>query len=181
MHEETGRLDIELLADVFANLDQIVAALTAGAGFRFMAVFDARQVLGQRLTTGPRAWRRRRRGRCRGIRQPLGHLGLSRCQIAGQGFLKQVALLSGQSLIACAETHPAQVGQFQGKCLDFGLGGEQLAVAVRDLCRQAAGFAGVFLRLIQQVLKRARDPVRERGVRLEAGQFSVEIHARIIP
>jgi hypothetical protein len=46
MHEETSRLDIKLLADVLANLDQILAALAAKTGFRFVAVFDARQMFG---------------------------------------------------------------------------------------------------------------------------------------
>ena len=53
MHEETGRLDIELLADILTDLDPILAALAAGAKLRFVAVFDARQVLGEGLTTGP--------------------------------------------------------------------------------------------------------------------------------
>lgn len=52
VHEELGRFHIELLADVFADLDQLAAALTAGAGLGFVAVFDARQVLRQRLATG---------------------------------------------------------------------------------------------------------------------------------
>ena len=52
MHEETGRLDIKWFADVFTDLDPILAALTAGTGFRFVEVFDAWQGLGQGLTTG---------------------------------------------------------------------------------------------------------------------------------
>ncbi|BBP05408.1 hypothetical protein SFPGR_28300 [Sulfuriferula plumbiphila] len=51
MHEEAGGLDIQLFADVCANLDQILATLAAGAGCRFMPVFNARQVLGQWLAT----------------------------------------------------------------------------------------------------------------------------------
>lgn len=50
MDEEFSRFDIELFADVLTDFDQGGAALTAGAGFGFVAVFDARQVLGQRLT-----------------------------------------------------------------------------------------------------------------------------------
>ena len=46
-------------------------------------------------------------------------------------------------------------------------------IAVRDLYGQTAGFARVFLRLIKQVLNRARDPVRKLGIRFEAGQFRV--------
>lgn len=51
MHEETGGLDIQLFADVFTNLDEILAALAAGAGCWFMAVFDAWQMVGQWLAT----------------------------------------------------------------------------------------------------------------------------------
>ena len=184
MHEETGRLDIKWLADVFTDLDPTVAALGAGARLRFVAMLDARQVLGQRLTTGPRAGCRGRRRRCGRIGQALGHLSLSRRQITGQGFLKQVALIRGQRFTACAKTHPAQVSQFQGKCLDFGLGGVQLGVAKGDFLGPPRGFGharGVTLPLlVEPSLKRARDPVRECGIRGEAGPFSVELHAVII-
>ena len=43
MDEETGRFDVQLLADVFTDLDQRTAAVAAGAGFRFVPMFDARQ------------------------------------------------------------------------------------------------------------------------------------------
>ena len=66
MHEEVGRLDVQLFADVLADLDQILPAFVAGASFRFVPVFDARQMLGQRLTTGTQTrrswWRRLGRG-----------------------------------------------------------------------------------------------------------------------
>ena len=52
MDEELRRLYIQLLADVFADLNQFPAALTAGAGLGFMTVLDARQVLGQGLAPG---------------------------------------------------------------------------------------------------------------------------------
>jgi len=52
MHEEAGRLDVQLFADVLADLDQIPAALGAGTRIRFVLVFDARQMFGQRLTAG---------------------------------------------------------------------------------------------------------------------------------
>ena len=44
MDKELGGLDIELLGDVFANFDQVLAALTALAGLRFVAVFNTRQM-----------------------------------------------------------------------------------------------------------------------------------------
>ena len=43
--KELGRIDIQLFADVLADFDQILAAMTAGAGCRLMAVFDTRQVV----------------------------------------------------------------------------------------------------------------------------------------
>lgn len=46
MYEEFGGFDIELFADILADLDQALSALTTGAGFRFMTMLDARQVLG---------------------------------------------------------------------------------------------------------------------------------------
>ncbi len=57
MNEETRRFDIQLLADVFADLDQTSAALPAGARCRLMAVFDTRQLWRDRLATG-RLWPR---------------------------------------------------------------------------------------------------------------------------
>jgi len=44
MDKELGGFDIELLGDVFADLDQVLAALTALAGLRFVAVFNTRQM-----------------------------------------------------------------------------------------------------------------------------------------
>ena len=52
MHEEFCRFDVELFGDIFADFDQLAAALFALAGLRFMAVFDARQVIRQRLASG---------------------------------------------------------------------------------------------------------------------------------
>ncbi len=46
MDEETGGLDIKMLIHVFGDLDQVVAALAAGAACRRVTVFDTWQVLG---------------------------------------------------------------------------------------------------------------------------------------
>ena len=62
VHKETGGFDmalghpVELFADVLADLSQIISALAAGTRCRFVAMFNARQVLGEWLTTGTRAW-----------------------------------------------------------------------------------------------------------------------------
>jgi hypothetical protein len=56
MDEELGRFNVQLLGDVFANLDQLPAALAAGARFRSVPVFDA---AGGRAKAGDRhvgAW-----------------------------------------------------------------------------------------------------------------------------
>ena len=51
MDEETGRFDIKLFANVLTDFDEILAALTTSARRRFMAVFNARQMVGEWLTT----------------------------------------------------------------------------------------------------------------------------------
>lgn len=57
MNEESGRFHIELFGDVFTDFDQIVAALAALAGGWLVAVFNAWQMIWQRLTAGTAAWR----------------------------------------------------------------------------------------------------------------------------
>jgi hypothetical protein len=52
MHKKRCRGDVQLLADVFADLHQCAAALAASAAYGLMTVLDARQLLGQRLPTG---------------------------------------------------------------------------------------------------------------------------------
>ena len=58
MHKKLGRFDIQLFGDVFADFDQVFAAAIASAGFRFMAMFDARngyyQTKRQRAKPGDR-------------------------------------------------------------------------------------------------------------------------------
>ncbi len=41
MDKEFGRLDVQLFGDVFADLDQVLAALISSTGFGFVAVLDA--------------------------------------------------------------------------------------------------------------------------------------------
>jgi hypothetical protein len=157
MDEETGWFNVQLFADVFADLDQILAAQAAGSTLGFMAMLDARQMLRQWLTTGTLT--RGPIGRHGGLAfLLLGQFGQGRCQIAGQRFLEQITLFGGQRFAAGAETHPAQVGQFKNQRLNLGLGGVQLGVAASDL---PMGFGGVFLCLIDEFLNRADDPFRE--------------------
>jgi hypothetical protein len=49
MDEEARRLHIQLFTHVFADQRQILTALVAGAGFRFVVVLDARKMRRQRL------------------------------------------------------------------------------------------------------------------------------------
>ena len=135
MDEESGRFDIELFADVFTDLDQIAAALAAGAGFRFVMVLDARQMIGQRLAAGTRTRWRRRRGVGRGAASAcfLASSASAAANVAGQGFLEQVALFTAEGFAPGAKAHPAQVGQFEDEGLDLGLGGVKVGVAASDL------------------------------------------------
>ena len=90
MDEEAGGLDIQLLADVFADLDQVLAALAAGAGLRFVTMFDARQVFRKGLATGARTLGSVLRLQCLGL--PL-RLGFEGRQVGIPGFLEQFPLL----------------------------------------------------------------------------------------
>jgi len=73
---------------------------------------------------------------------------------AGQGVLEQIALLNGEGFTSAAKAHPAQVHQFKGEGLDFGLGRVKFGVAANRFC-------GVSLCLIDKFLNRAGDPFRE--------------------
>jgi len=46
VHKEFSGLDIKLFGDVVTDFDQILTALTAGAGFGCMIVFNALQMIG---------------------------------------------------------------------------------------------------------------------------------------
>ena len=50
-HEEARWFDIQLLADIFADLDQVGLAGGTGTGFRFVAHLDPLQMFGQGLAT----------------------------------------------------------------------------------------------------------------------------------
>jgi hypothetical protein len=46
MNEEPGRFDVQLFSDVLADLDQVLTALPALAGRRFVPVFDTGEMVG---------------------------------------------------------------------------------------------------------------------------------------
>ena len=76
VHEEFGGFDIELFGDVFADFDQIATALFALAGLRLMAVFDAWQVIRQRLAPDARTLLRNRQRQLLDFRFDRRNIGL---------------------------------------------------------------------------------------------------------
>jgi hypothetical protein len=52
MDEETRRFDVELLADVFTDLDQITATVATGAGFRLVTMFNTGQFRREGIAAG---------------------------------------------------------------------------------------------------------------------------------
>jgi hypothetical protein len=113
MDEEAGGLDIELLADVLTDFDQILAALAASTRVRFMPVFNARQMLGERLATRAFA-----SGRLAGRAQLLGFSRL-RTGVGTPAFLEQLALFCGELFALVGEANALVVPQFKGQRLDL--------------------------------------------------------------
>ena len=128
MDEETGRLDIELLADVFADLDEVAAAVPAGAGFRFVAMLNARQFRRQGITAGTfvLTW-------YGGRGLLLFQFGDNGCTIFVTGLDKQIALLAGQGFARVTEADTSMVRQFKGELLDLQLSPLKFGVAF-DKC-----------------------------------------------
>ena len=161
MDEEACRLDIQLFADVFADLDQILTALTAGTGFRLMKMVDTRQVRGQRLTTGTGTRWARNGGLCL-FCLALGQLRFGGRHVAGHRFLEQVTMFGAEGFATGAKAHPAQVSQLQNEGLN-------LEVTAGDLRVQLNGFGGLHLNLIEQFLNGTRHPLREFGRGVHSG------------
>ena len=111
MDKEAGGLDIELLADVLTDFDQILAALTTDACVRFMPMFDSRQMLGERLAT-------RASGRLAGRAQLLGFSCL-RTGVGTPAFLEQLALFCGELFALVGEANTLVIRQFKGQRLNL--------------------------------------------------------------
>ena len=79
-----------MLGDVFADLDQVLAALTALAGFRFVAVFNTWQMRWQGLTAGAGALGFGHGGT--GLVVGLLDFGLKRGDVFVEGFFEQIPL-----------------------------------------------------------------------------------------
>jgi hypothetical protein len=80
-----------------------------------MPMFDARQMIRQRLAPGSLAFGA-------GLRDGLFGFGFAGGDVGCQGFLEQVALFRVQRFALGAEADAAQMGEFEGKRLDFGFG-----------------------------------------------------------
>jgi hypothetical protein len=90
MDKELGGLDIELFSNVFADFNQVLAALTTLAGRRFVAVLNARQMRRQGLTAGAGALGFGDGGT--GLVVGLLEFSFKRRDVFGAGFLEQIPL-----------------------------------------------------------------------------------------
>jgi hypothetical protein len=111
VHEKARRFHVQLRAHVFADLDQVLPALAALAGFRFVAVLDARQFRRQRLASGTLA------PALGGLVVRLVELFLDGGQVGVDLVLEQQALLAALDFAGLAEADAAMVGQYQGQRL----------------------------------------------------------------
>ena len=151
-HLEAGRDDVELFADVFANLHAFLTAFGTGARFRFVPHFDARQVRRQGLPSRASTGRARRLAsgfRCLRVGLERFQVGFRGGDVGFQGFLEQVALLGIQRFALGAETDAAQMGEFEAERLVLGFGMLQCGVACRQCGVQPEGFRGLLLDLFE--------------------------------
>lgn len=113
MDEETGRFDVQLLADVFTDLDQRTATVAAGAGLRFVTMLKAGQFRRQGITAGAfvLTWH--------GGRLLLFQFGDDGGTIFVAGLEKQVALFGRQGFALAAKADTFMVRQFEGEFLDL--------------------------------------------------------------
>lgn len=162
MHKELRRFDIQLLGHFLAQQAQGLAAVPAGAGLGFMAVFDAGQVLRQRLPTGSGA-----RGTRLGLQgfDALLQFGL----VARPGFFEQGALLGVQRFRPDPEPDPFMVSQLQLQRLD-----QQFRVL--QLMGQLRGVYGC----CRSGIECAHDLRKDVRIKRRSGEFCEQIHAWIL-
>jgi hypothetical protein len=112
MDEEAGRFDIKLFADVFTDFDEILAALATGTRVWFMAVFNARQMFREWLTTGADTfyWF--------GGTQ-LFNFGFLGAGISVPAFLEQFALFCRELFALVGEANTFVIRQFKGQRLNL--------------------------------------------------------------
>jgi hypothetical protein len=174
MNEELRRLDVELLTDVFADEHQVLAALAAGTGLRFMAMLDARQMLGKGLPASALAFGTGSRRRAFAFGLALRQFNFGGGDVAGQGLLKQVPNLLAECFALDAKAHPPQVRQFQRQGLDLGAGSMEFRVTPGDL------FGSVLPRIVEQLAHRLRRAIRQGRIGDQAFKFNVQVHVVIL-
>jgi hypothetical protein len=132
MHEELGRHDVQPLAHVLADAQHRLAAL-AGRVLGFVVVFDAAQVLGQRLAARLALHVGeclvRRIGIALQDQQPRGQIGF----VLGQRVLEHPTLLSVHRLGARAELPGLQPRELERDALDLRVLEQDLAVPPGDV------------------------------------------------
>lgn len=141
MDEELGRHDVQALAHVLPDARHRAAAagLLAVGAVGLVAVFDAPQMIGQRLTA--RLTRCRLRlgiavviGRC--FQTQLLQLGAQALLVLDQRFLAETPLLGVHRLGAGAELPALQSSQLEGDLLDLGIAPDDVAVlALQQVAR----------------------------------------------
>lgn len=130
MHKKLGRFHIQLFGNVFADFDQVFAAVTASAGFRFVAVFDAWEMRRQGLATGTRTFRFGD-GLARLVVLELLDFRFDGRQIGIPGFLEDITLQRRQAFAFDAETNALVIGQLKGQGFDFEVfGPDGLRIAI---------------------------------------------------
>ena len=133
MYKKASRFNIELFADVFADLDEIAPTVAAGAGFRFVPVFDARQFERQGIATGAFVLTRRS-GRLLCVFQ----FGNDGGPILIAGLDKQIPLLARQGFALAAKADPSMMRQFEGQLLDLQVAPFEFGVTFNELRLQGA-------------------------------------------
>jgi hypothetical protein len=161
VHKKLGRLDIQLFGNILADLDQVSAALTTGAGFRFVAVLDARQMSRKRLASRTQAFGfdDSRAGLVIG---ELFDFGFESGQIGVPGFLEHITLQRRQSFAFDTVADSLDMRQLQGQGLDFQVFGPD-------------GFS-IPLRLLEQCLHDGRHLRLGGGIEVQVSEFGERIH-----
>ena len=128
MNIEARRFNVELFADVLANLDEIPTTGAAGAGFGFVPVFDARQFGRQGIATGAFVLTRRS-GRLLCVFQ----FGNDGGPILIAGLDKQIPLLARQGFALAAKADSPMVRKFKGQLLDLQVAPFEFGVTLGEL------------------------------------------------
>lgn len=171
MHEEVGRFNVELLADVLADQGQGLAALAAFAAGRLMTVDDALQLGWQGLTSG--TWTLVLRLLTDEQIALTLQLGFHGNQINFLAFFKQITLLSRKGFALVGESNAAMLRQFELQGGNRGVGRLDDVVLYRHGIGQLLCMRGL----------RKQGPYRvEHGrVKVGVGQFVEQIHEPSLP